>query len=96
AVYVAIGSATVDGQELAAGTLAVLEQGAVVDVSAQQDSVLMMLGGEPLDGKRFLWWNFVSSSKERIETAKFAWASQQQDVFPNVPGETEFIPLPDR
>ena len=52
-----------------------------------------MLGGEPLDGPRFLWWNFVSSSKDRIEQAKEDW---QRDRFgQTVPGdETEFIPLP--
>ncbi|GGC73622.1 pirin family protein [Undibacterium terreum] len=96
AVYVVSGAATLDGEALAAGTLAILEAGAVVEVQAQQDTILMILGGEALDGKRFIWWNFVSSSKERIETAKFAWASQQTDMFPKVPGETEFIPLPDR
>ncbi len=95
AVYIVSGAATLDGEALNAGTLAVLEPGVVVDILAQQETVLMILGGEPLDGKRSIWWNFVSSSKERMETAKFAWASQQPDMFPKVPGETEFIPLPD-
>jgi redox-sensitive bicupin YhaK (pirin superfamily) len=53
---------------------------------------VMLLGGEPMDGPRFLSWNFVSSSADRIEQAKEDWRAQR---FPKVPGETEFIPLPD-
>ena len=53
----------------------------------------MLLGGEPLDGPRHLWWNFVSSSKDRIEQAKQDWLLNR---FGHVPGETEFIPLPER
>jgi redox-sensitive bicupin YhaK (pirin superfamily) len=52
----------------------------------------MLLGGAPLDGPRFVWWNFVSSSREKIEAAKQAWRAQ---AIGNVPGESEFIPLPD-
>ena len=55
-------------------------------------SLVMLLGGEPL-GERFLYWNFVSSSKERIEQAKADWSARR---FGEVPGETEFIPLPER
>jgi redox-sensitive bicupin YhaK (pirin superfamily) len=50
------------------------------------------LGGEPLDGPRHLWWNFVSSSRERIEQAKADW---QNGAFPPVPGDSEFIALPE-
>jgi redox-sensitive bicupin YhaK (pirin superfamily) len=96
AVYVVNGAVAVDGEELAAGTLAVLQPGVAVMAVAVQDSVMMILGGAPLDGKRFLYWNFVSSNQDRIETAKYAWASQQAERFPPVPGETEFIPLPER
>jgi redox-sensitive bicupin YhaK (pirin superfamily) len=53
----------------------------------------MVLGGEPADGPRHLWWNFVSSSAERIERAKQDWTLGR---FAAVPGESEFIPLPDR
>ncbi|HEY1138594.1 MAG TPA: pirin-like C-terminal cupin domain-containing protein, partial [Lysobacter sp.] len=53
----------------------------------------MLLGGEPLDGPRHLWWNFVSSSKERIEQAKQDWVDGR---FGHVPGDDEFIPLPER
>ena len=60
---------------------------------AESDTRLMLLGGAPLDGERHLWWNFVSSSTERIEQAKRDWAEGR---FAPMPGETEFIPLPDR
>ena len=53
---------------------------------------LMLLGGEPLDGPRNIWWNFVSSSKDRIEQAKADWKARR---FGQVPAETEFIPLPE-
>jgi redox-sensitive bicupin YhaK (pirin superfamily) len=52
----------------------------------------MLLGGEPLDAPRHMWWNFVSSSKERIEQAKQDWLEGR---FGAIPGETEFIPLPE-
>ena len=52
----------------------------------------MLLGGETMDGPRTVWWNFVSSSRDRMEQAKADWKAGR---FPAVPGETEFIPLPD-
>jgi hypothetical protein len=52
----------------------------------------MLLGGEPMDGRRHIWWNFVSSSSERIEQAKEDWKAGR---FAPVPEETEFIPLPE-
>jgi len=96
AVYVVSGALSIDGEAVEEGTLIVLEPGTTVELAAESATSLMLLGGEPLDGPRFLWWNFVASTKERIETAKTAWASQQRDFFPAVPGETEFIPLPER
>lgn len=76
------------------GQLVVLKPGAAVTLGAGGGAAarLMLLGGEPMDGPRFLSWNFVSSSAERIEQAKQDWKAQ---AFPKVPGETEFIPLPD-
>jgi hypothetical protein len=53
----------------------------------------VVLGGEPLDGRRLIWWNFVSSNKDRITQACEAWTVQ---AMGQVPGETEFIPLPQR
>ena len=77
-----------------AGQLLVLKPGARLKVQAagQEPARLMLLGGEPMDGPRFLTWNFVSSSKDRIEQAKEDWRAQR---FAPVPDETEFIPLPE-
>jgi redox-sensitive bicupin YhaK (pirin superfamily) len=57
---------------------------------------VMLLGGPPLDAPRFLWWNFVSSSRDAILDAQAAWSDQPNDPFGQVPGETEHIPLPSR
>ena len=70
-----------------------LAAGVEVEVRAPFSATLMLLGGAKMDGPRFIWWNFVSSSKERIERAKDDW---REDRFGQVPGETERIPLPDR
>ena len=77
-----------------AGQLLVLKPGAAVTLHnpGVAPARLMLLGGEPLDGPRRLAWNFVSSSIDRIEQAKDDWRTGR---FPAVPGETEFIPLPD-
>lgn len=77
-----------------AGRLLVLKPGAALDLRGAGPGVtrVMLLGGEPMDGSRYLSWNFVSSSAERIEQAKEDWRQQR---FAAVPGETEFIPLPD-
>ena len=97
AVLVASGTVQIDGQAAAAGELAVLAAGDA-RIVATQTSQLMLLGGAPL-GERFLWWNFVASSRERIEAAKTQWnaytPSSGSRQFPSVPGETEFIPLPE-
>lgn len=82
-----------DGGIFEAGQLLVLKPGAeIVLESESSSSRLMLLGGEPLDGPRHIWWNFVSSSKERIEQAKEDW---REGRFAPVPEETEFIPLPE-
>ena len=77
-----------------AGRLVVLKRGAPVTLRAAGagGARMMLLGGEPMDGPRYLTWNFVSSSVERIEQASQDWKAQ---AFPKIPGETEFIPLPD-
>ena len=75
------------------GVMAVLQPGAEVTVEAEEPARLMLLGGAPLDGDRHIWWNFVSSSKERIERAKDDW---RKGKFGKVPGdEKDFIPLPE-
>jgi redox-sensitive bicupin YhaK (pirin superfamily) len=77
-----------------AGQLLVLKPGAKITVGAAggRGARVMLLGGEPMDGPRYLSWNFVSSSEERIEQARDDWRARR---FASVPGETEFIPLPD-
>jgi redox-sensitive bicupin YhaK (pirin superfamily) len=92
AVYVAIGEILLDGTVYGEGTMLVLKPQSRPEITARGPARLMLLGGAPLDGERNLWWNFVSSSKERIEKAKADWRSGN---WPKVPGETEFIPLPE-
>jgi redox-sensitive bicupin YhaK (pirin superfamily) len=91
-VYLLSGDLLIDDQPLASSSLAVLKRGAEPLLSARSDCEIAILGGAPLDGTRRLWWNFVSSRPERIEQAKADWRGGR---FASVPGETEFIPLPD-
>lgn len=91
AVYVSAGEAEVAGQVLKAGQMAVLSPGSSVDIKALRPSTLMVLGGDPV-GERYLFWNFVSSSKERLEQAKEDWRQQRMKL--PVGDEGEFIPLP--
>jgi redox-sensitive bicupin YhaK (pirin superfamily) len=92
ALYIAEGSIELAGSRHEAGRLLVLRSGSTVELSAPSGARLLLLGGAPLDGRRHLWWNFVASSPERIERAKADW---KEGRFPPVPGETEFIPLPE-
>lgn len=91
AVYVVDGQVAVAGRTIPAGRMLVPEDGVGVEISADAGARLVLLGGAPLDGPRHMWWNFVSSSKDRIEQAKADWADGRFDA---VPGETEFVPLP--
>jgi redox-sensitive bicupin YhaK (pirin superfamily) len=96
AAYIVAGSVELlprDGT-YSAGQLLVFKPGAEITLRAHESSParMMILGGEPMDGPRHIWWNFVSSSKERIEQAKEDWRLGR---FAAVPEETEFIPLPD-
>ncbi len=92
AVAVVAGVVEVAGHPHAAGTLVVLGAKAEPVVVAKAAARVMILGGARLDGPRHVWWNFVSSSRERIEQAKADWRAGK---FPPVPEETEFIPLPE-
>ena len=92
AAYVTEGAVSVSGQEYREGTMLVARTGADVRLRASMPSRVMVVGGEPL-GRRHIWWNFVSSSKERIEQAKRDWVEGR---LGKVPGDDEFIPLPDR
>jgi hypothetical protein len=95
AVYVVEGSAVIDGRPFAAGVMAVLKPGMVVDVTAGQAARLMLIGGASLQGDRFIDWNFVSSDKTRLQRAKAAWRDDDTAWFPKVPGdEQERIPAP--
>lgn len=93
AVYVASGDVSVDGKPVPAERMLVLAGDAPVEIAAAGPARVLLCGGAPLDGERFLWWNFVSSSRERIEQAKADWLAQR---FGQVAGDPEFIPLPDR
>jgi redox-sensitive bicupin YhaK (pirin superfamily) len=93
AAYVLQGTVTAERQDFGAGTLLIFTAGSKSQLTAKGASRVALLGGAPFESKRHIWWNFVSSSTERIEQAKRQWA---QGVFPQVPGETEFIPLPER
>ena len=92
AVYVVQGMVEIDdGRPVGPGQMAVLEKGLPSIIVAQQPTTLMVLGGEPV-GERFIEWNFVSSSKERIEQAKADWRAGRMKL-PDM-DDQEFIPLP--
>ncbi|MCC7681824.1 pirin family protein [Janthinobacterium sp. FW305-128] len=92
AIYPISGEVLVDGVALLPHTMALLEEGKAPVVTAGGGPVqFVVIGGEPLDGHRYLFWNFVSSSKERLSQAADDWSAQRMG---QVPGETEFIPLP--
>ena len=90
AVYSVDGPLRIDGTDVPAQTLAVLAPGKAT-ILAPQGARYVVIGGAPLDGPRFIWWNFVSSSKARIEQAKDDWTAQR---IGTIPGEHEWIPLP--
>lgn len=92
ALYPVAGQVTVDGTACEPGSMVVLRAGYRPLLRAEASARVMLLGGAPLEGPRYLWWNFVSSSLERLEQAKADWRAQR---YAAVPGETEFIPLPE-
>jgi redox-sensitive bicupin YhaK (pirin superfamily) len=91
-VYVVKGSIEFNGIKYEAGQMLVFKKNSEPTIKALEQSTLMLLGGEPL-GERFIWWNFVSSRKERIEQAKSDWQQGKIILPPN--DNKEFIPLPD-
>lgn len=93
AVYVATGEVDVAGRALVAGQMAVISEGASPTLHARTPAVVLALGGEPI-GPRFIDWNFVSSSRERIEQAKADWKAGRMKL-PDLDHD-EFIPLPER
>jgi hypothetical protein len=93
AIYIASGEIDIAGEAFSAGRLLVFHPGDRISVLALSQSRLVLLGGEPMDGERHIWWNFVSSSKDRIDAAKADWRAKR---FEPVPGDAkEFIPLPE-
>jgi redox-sensitive bicupin YhaK (pirin superfamily) len=92
AVYVVDGAVQLDGEAVPPFTMVVLAPGDEPMLSASSAARAVLIGGDPL-GHRHLWWNFVSSRKERLLQAADDWAAGR---FDTVPGETEFIPLPDK
>ncbi|MDB5213022.1 MAG: pirin [Myxococcaceae bacterium] len=92
AVYIVEGAISCDDRRFAAGTLVVFRTGVPVIVEAHEATRMMLLGGAKLAGERLVWWNFVASSKERIERAKDDWKNRR---FLAIPGDDiDFIPLP--
>ncbi|WP_293806805.1 pirin family protein [uncultured Bosea sp.] len=93
AIYIVSGKVDIAGEEFGAGQLLVFKPGDRISILAIDQSRVMIVGGEPMDGPRNIWWNFVSSSKERIEQAKHEWKTGRFDTVPG--DESEFIPLPE-
>ena len=91
AVYVVNGELAIGERSVTTGQLALLDPAADVALRAVGETRAMLLGGERFPTSRHIWWNFVASSEERIQRAKERWECRQ---FPAVPGEIEFIPLP--
>jgi hypothetical protein len=91
-IYIVSGTIEVAGDRFDEAQLLVFRPGDAITVTARTRARLMLLGGEPMDGPRHIWWNFVSSSKDRIDQAKADW---QAGRFTPVPGDLEFIPLPE-
>ncbi len=93
AVYVVSGEIEIAGDRFDAGQLLILHPGDPIAVRALSDARIALVGGAPMDGPRHIWWNFVSSRKERIEQAKADWKLGRFDTVPG--DEKEFIPLPE-
>jgi len=94
AVYVIEGEIDVAGDKFGPQRLLVFKAGDAITIRAATDTHFVIAGGAPMDGPRHIWWNFVSSRKDRIEQAKADWTAGH---FGKVPGdEIEFIPLPQR
>lgn len=91
AVYGVDHALLIDGERVEPFQLAVLEAGKAVRIHATDGARLAVIGGAPLEARRFIWWNFVATSRERIELAKEDWRLQRMGA---VPGETDYIPLP--
>lgn len=94
AIYTTEGEIEISGDRFKPGQLLVFKPGDPITVTATENARFLILGGEPMDGPRHIWWNFVSSSREKIEQAKDDWKRRRFDIVPG--DETDFIPLPER
>ena len=92
AIYTVSGEIEISGDVFKQAQLLIFRPGDRITIRASTDARFMMLGGEPMDGPRIIWWNFVSSRKDRIEQAKADWKAARFDTVPN---DSEFIPLPE-
>ena len=92
AIYTVSGEIEIAGDRFGPGQLLLFRPGDRIRCAPAKAGRFMLLGGEPADGPRHIWWNFVSSRHERIDQAKADWKAAR---FDSVPGETEFIPLPE-
>ncbi|ESW63759.1 pirin family protein [Mesorhizobium sp. M0761] len=93
AIYTLDGDVSISGDRFPAERLLVFRPGDEIVVSSERGAHFMLFGGASLGSPRHIWWNFVSSSKERIEQAKQEWKTGRFDIVPG--DEEEFIPLPD-
>jgi redox-sensitive bicupin YhaK (pirin superfamily) len=93
AIYTLEGEVSIAGDRFPAERLLVFKPGDEIVVSSETGAHFMLFGGASVGSKRYIWWNFVSSSKERIEQAKEEWKTGRFDIVPG--DEEEFIPLPD-
>jgi redox-sensitive bicupin YhaK (pirin superfamily) len=87
------GDVEISGDRFPSDRLLVFRPGDEIVVSSERGAHFMLFGGASLGSKRFIWWNFVSSSKERIEQAKEEWRTGRFDIVPG--DEEEFVPLPE-
>ena len=92
AIYLLEGTVELGGQSFEFGRLLAFSSGDEISIKANSTARILLFGGQPLDGPRHVWWNFVSSSRERMEQAKDDWKAGR---FAPVPGDAEFIPLPE-
>jgi redox-sensitive bicupin YhaK (pirin superfamily) len=91
AIFIVEGGIQIGEAHFGHKKMVVLEEGSPVRFEMERNTSVYLLGGEPFPEERHIWWNFVSSGKELIEQAKIDWKAQK---FPEIPGETEFVPLP--
>jgi redox-sensitive bicupin YhaK (pirin superfamily) len=94
ALYAPEGPIVIDGTPVAAQTMAVMTSRAPPVIACDRATTLVVIGGSALDGERHINWNFVASSRERISAARESWTTYPNGQFPQVPGESEWIPLP--